>query len=226
MTQNKRNKLLSYLNIILITILLMGCKPKLYSEIFLRDIFDVAETGESLTVPAQMIIPISNVDNCEQDNAKIMSVLEKYTVIKFKNCEELSGQMYDVMNVDIETEVIRVDKDNPKIKGLFAIGVRKGDGLEVFSILSPNVDLAVKEIDDRFIMTNVSLDELAVKVKISNDTRKNQKISVDSAFVDGQPVDLPHTFELKRRDGLEIVPSDVRLRSMVKNKSAPILKIL
>jgi len=203
---------------------LSSCKTELTTEIFLRDVLDVAETGEALSFPSRLKIPISNKDNCEKDRAKILGVLGRYATLKFLNCESLKGEMYDAMNVEVET---RISKEGPEpVKGLFGVSLVEQEGqLVLRARLSENVDRAVRELDDLFMMTSVNLNDLEVRITLKNDTRQTRRVSVDSAFVDGQPVDEGAAFPLKRRDAIELRPSDVRTRAMVQTRRARIASV-
>ncbi|MBQ31440.1 MAG: hypothetical protein CL923_02630 [Deltaproteobacteria bacterium] len=216
--------LFKFLAVLLTVGVLFGCKTELMTEIFLRDILDVAETGESVSFPSRLMIPISNQDNCEKDRAKILGVLGRYATLKFLNCESLKGEMFDAMNVEVET-LITKGSATP-VQGLFGVALVEQDGKLVLQArLSENVDRAVKELDDLYIMTSVNLNELQVRITINNDTRQTRQVSVDSAFVDGQPVDESAMFTLKRRGAIELKPSDVRTRAMVQTRKARIATV-
>ena len=100
---------------------------------------------------------------------------------------------------------------------MFGVAVTQlDDGSFLVDFLkSKNVDMAVSEIDDNYQFQDIELSDIEFHVSLHNDLRNTIKYEVDGSFVDDNPVDSPHIFELPRRGRIEIVPSNVRSQSFV-----------
>ena len=200
-------------------VLVAACKPQVSADIYATDIMEVAETGESIEIPVRMGLPIQNEDECEEDKNKMLPALMKFgTGVKFISCKELEGEMHDLLIVEMIGEVVRTPESGvSEIKGMFGVAVTQlDDGSFLVDFLkSKNVDMAVSEIDDNYQFQDIELSDIELHVSLHNDLRNTIKYEVDGSFVDGNPVDSPHIFELPRRGRIEIVPSNVRSQSFV-----------
>ena len=218
------NRVSNAIFVLLAAATLAACNPEISADIYAGDIIEVAENGKPLMFPVRLSMPIQNVKNCEKDKDKMLPALKKYgTKTTFLSCTKLSGEMHDLMHVEMEAEVIKGTVNGPDLpSGMFGLIIRHdvSGKADIHFIKTPAADNAVKEIDANYPMQSVSLDGMSVKIRFNNDLRTNSTFMVSGSFVDGNPIDEETSFDLKRRDVIEVIPSNVRSRSLIKNGSA------
>jgi hypothetical protein len=211
-------------------LLLSACKPQVSTDIYASDILEVAETGKALDVPVRMGLPIQDEKKCDEDKNKMLPALQRYgTGIKFVSCEDLSGEMHDLLIVEMVGKVIKEPASGVvTIEGMFGMSVSQlEDGsLVVYFIKTENVDKAIAEIDNNYQFQDIEIEDLDLKVRLNNDMRKTIKFEIDGSYVDNNPVDAPTIFEIPHRGIKELVPSNVRSQSIIKTGKAKFVRLI
>ena len=92
--------------------------------------------------------------------------------------------------------------------------------INVRVVKTDNVEKAMSQIGENYPFQDTTLSGFNIRVYLRNDLRTPVRYEVDNSFVDNNPVDEPTVFELDRRGVIEIVPSNVRALSILKNGSA------
>ncbi len=209
---------------------LAACKPTISADIYTRDIVDVAEIGKTLTVPVRMGLPIMEEKKCEEDKNKMLPSLQKYgTEVKFLTCEDLPNEMHDLIVFEMTAQIVRhTPSEVTTVEGMFGLSVSKiPDGSLIVRFLkTENVDNAMSEIDNNYEFQDTRIDDIALTLRLNNDLRKDVKVEIEGSFVDGKPIDPPTIFIVPRRGRKDIVPSNVRSKSIVSTGEAVFLKVL
>ena len=212
------------------SMLLLGCKPQVSVDIYAGDILEVAKTGKSLEIPVRLGLPIQNEKKCEENKDKMLPALQKYGKgVKFLNCKDVKGEMYDLLNVEMTAEIVKAPKSGvAAIKGMFGISVAKLDdgSLMINFLKTDNVDKAIAEIDKNYTFQKIEIKDVDLTVRLNNDLKKTIKYEIDSSFVDNNPVDAPTIFELTRRGMISVVPSNVRSKSIIKTGKAKFSRLI
>ena len=221
---------MKYFITIILFSLVTACKPLVSADIYTRDIIDVAQNGTPLEIPIRMGLPIQNEKKCDDDKNKMLPALQKYGKgVKFISCKDVKNQMYDLLFVEMVGKIVKASATEvTSIDGMFGLSVsQQGDGnLTVHFLKTDNVDEAVKEIDNNYQFQSIELEDIDLTLRLNNDLRKTIQFEIDSSFVNNNPVDAPTIFDLPRRGTKEIVPSNVRSKSIIKSGKAKFARII
>ena len=95
---------------------------------------------------------------------------------------------------------------------------------ELSSIL-PEIDAAIL-LFRKSLNQNIELEDMDLTLRLNNDMRKTVKFEIEGSFVDNNPVDAPTVFELSPRGSREIVPSNVRSKSIIKTGKARFARLM
>lgn len=219
-----------YLALIACAALVTACKPQVSADIYTRDILEVAETGKSLEIPVRMGLPIQNEKKCDENRNKMLPALQKYgNGVKFLNCMDVKGQMYDLLFVEMVGKIVKAPSTGvPVVEGMFGMSVSQLDdgSLIAYFLKTDNVDKAVSEIDKNYQFQNVEIDDIALTLRLNNDLRETVNFEIDSSFVENRPIDAPMILELPHRGVKVIVPSNVRSQSFIKTGKAKFIRLI
>jgi len=198
---------------------IVGCKPEVSTTLYAGDVLEVINGESELSVPIQMKLPIMSADQCEDDKSKMMPPLQRYgNNVRFVQCETVSGEMHDFLVTKMDAHIVQKDlyKEDQSF-GMFGIVVSKdsNDDITIEFVTTKFTEDAVAAIDKQYVMQSVTLDDISLMVTFNNDTRSPVFFEIDGSFVNGQPIDAPTRFKLSRREEIEVIPSNVRSRSIV-----------
>jgi len=201
-----------------------ACNPQISGDFYSGDVVDVLETGKPVVVPVRLGMPIQNEKKCEEHKNKMLPALERNSKkVKFLNCEDVQGKMYDLMNVEMDVEIVKgMDLGDGQISGMFGVRVARDEAnrAEIIFVKTPKAAKAIKEIDAVYQYQTIELKGIEIKIRFNNDLRQAAQFVVGSSYVDGLPIDQEASFELKRRGVIEVVPSNVRSQSLIANGQA------
>lgn len=198
-----------------------ACNPQISGDFYSGDVVDVLETDKPVIVPMRLGMPIQNEKKCEEHKNKMLPALERNSNnVKFLNCEDVQGNMYDLVNVEIDAETVKgMDVGDGQISGMFGARVAKDETnrAEIIFVKTPKAAKAIKEIDALYQFQSIELKGIEIKIRLNNDLRQAAQFVAGSSYVDGRPIDREASFELKRRAFIEVVPSNVRSQSLIAN---------
>ena len=179
------------------------------------------QTGDPLSVPLRINLPIMIASNCEDDKKKMIPPLEQYGKnVRFVQCKTVSGEMYDHLEVEMEATIVQKSKYvDDKSFGMFGIVVSEESvgRITIEFVTTKSVANAVSAIDKSYVMQTVELDDMSLTTVFNNDTRNPVIFEIDGSFVDGKAIDVPTEFTLERRSRIEVIPSNVRSISIIRN---------
>ena len=221
-------------------ILIGGCTPELEADLYIADIYDVYENQVKASIPATLLVPISSVKKCDEDTNKIIPILQKYSdfALEPKGCVKNKGEIFDFLQVDLDMPIYSVNQQGDILNGsenimmlqqggidwhaLGAVVIRKrwndSKTIGVHLVLNNRMDELIAEMDNKYPVQRVSLDDLKLTINILNDTRESVDVSIGGAFIDGEPSARASAYILQRRDDLNVISSDARVASLIKNK--------
>ena len=160
----------------------------------------------------------------------MLPALRKYGKgIKFISCKDSQGEMHDLLVVEMVGEIVKVPASGvASVGGMFGMSVsQQNDGsLTIYFLKNDNVDKAVSEIDKNYQFQNIELEDMDLTLRLNNDMRKTIKFEIEGSFVDNNPVDAPTVFEFSPRGSREIVPSNVRSKSIIKTGKARFARLM
>ena len=162
-----------------------------------------------------------SADECGDDQNKILPPLERYgNNVRFIRCETVSGEMYDYLVSEMDVNIVQKSQfKDDKSFGMFVIIVSEDPdkNLLIELVTTKSVQNAVSAIDQNYVVQTIKLDDIDLNIVVNNDTRNPVIFEIDGSFVDGNPIDVPTRFELSRRLEIEVIPSNVRSKSIILN---------
>ena len=220
-------KIIYCLFLLLILICISSCKLDMNTDIYLRDIKDVAlDNTEGLITSGILKVGVPDCENKEQIS-EVTSLLSDYFLnVSEKSCEAGMGSLItmgidipiinSIKNWSLKTSsttalLTKFSKSDSSIYVVFALNKTKFENL--------NSAVQTKFFD------KLNLDESTVSFSVRNDGRKNEVAVISGSFVDGKPVMFPTNFTLARRNKIDVTPSDVRRNSFSEGGKMPVLQI-
>ena len=213
--------------LLLILICISSCKLDMNTDIYLRDIKDVAlDNTEGLITSGILKVGVPDCENKEQIS-EVTSLLSDYFLnVSEKSCEAGMGSLI-TMGIDIP--IINSIKDwSLKTSSTTALLTKfsKSDSsiYVVFALNKTKFENLNSAVQTKFF-DKLNLDESTVSFSVRNDGRKNEVAVISGSFVDGKPVMFPTNFTLARRNKIDVTPSDVRRNSFSEDGMMPVLEI-
>ena len=213
--------------LLLILICISSCKLDMNTDIYLRDIKDVAlDNAEGLITSGILKVGVPDCKNKEQIS-EVTSLLSDYFLnVSEKSCEAGMGSLI-TMGIDIP--IINSIKDwSLKTSSTTALLTKfsKSDSsiYVVFALNKAKFENLNSAVQTKFF-DKLNLDESIVSFSVRNDGRKNEVAVISGSFVDGKPVMFPTNFTLARRNKIDVIPSDVRRNSFSEGGKMPVLQI-
>ena len=204
-----------------------SCKLDMNTDIYLRDIKDVAlDNTEGLITSGILKVGVPDCNNKEQIS-QVTSLLSDYFLnVSEKSCEAGMGSLI-TMGIDIP--IINSIKDwSLKTSSTTALLTKfsKSDSsiYVVFALNKTKFENLNSAVQTKFF-DKLNLDESTVSFSVRNDGRKNEVAVISGSFVDGKPVMFPTNFTLARRNKIDVTPSDVRRNSFSEGGKMPVLQI-
>ena len=204
-----------------------SCKLDMNTDIYLRDIKDVAlDNAEGLITSGILKVGVPDCNNKEQIS-EVTSLLSDYFLnVSEKSCEAGMGSLI-TMGIDIP--IINSIKDwSLKTSSTTALLTKfsKSDSsiYVVFALNKTKFENLNAAVQTKFF-DKLNLDESTVSFSVRNDSRKNEVAVISGSFVDGKPVMFPTNFTLARRNKIDVTPSDVRRNSFSEDGMMPVLEI-
>ena len=220
-------KIRYFLFLLLILICVSSCKLDMNTDIYLRDIKDVAlDNAEGLITSGILKVGVPDCNNKEQIS-EVTSLLSDYFLnVSEKSCEAGMGSLI-TMGIDIP--IINSIKDwSLKTSSTTALLTKfsKSDSsiYVVFALNKTKFENLNSAVQTKFF-DKLNLDESIVSFSVRNDGRKNEVAVISGSFVDGKPVMFDTNFTLARRNKIDVTPSDVRRNSFSEDGMMPVLEI-
>ena len=220
-------KIRYFLFLLLILICISSCKLDMNTDIYLRDIKDVAlDNAEGLNTSGILKVGVPDCKNKEQIS-QVTSLLSDYFLnVSEKSCEAGMGSLI-TMGIDIP--IINSIKDwSLKTSSTTALLTKfsKSDSsiYVVFALNKAKFENLNSAVQTKFF-DKLNLDESTVSFSVRNDGRRNEVAVISGSFVDGKPVMFPTNFTLARRNKIDVTPSDVRRNSFSEGGKMPVLQI-
>ncbi len=210
-----------------VILLFSACKIDMKTEIYLRDIKDVAlSNADDLFTSGLLRVGVPSCEDREQLD-QISNLLKDYFLnIKVKKC---SGEMQSFVTIGVDIPIVHSETGwIPKTKSVTALVTHKSnDGSSIvvnFALNRQRFNNLNEAVENKFF-DKLSFSESTVSFAVNNDGRKDEEAIISDAFVDGRPVIHSKSFTLARRNKIEVEPSNVRRISFSENGSMPVLEI-
>jgi hypothetical protein len=207
---NKRNLLPALL--IVLAILLAGCKTSMSSELFFRDLNDLPD-GE-LTNKVVFHLPLASADKCEEYRERYDKVFTKsddFKDMEYVQC--VDGDLNDDIEYELDVPLRLTDPSKGTMKGAVELIRYSDEDAEelrfVFIRVNPPSLHNLDELLYEEFYQRLDLSETSPLFRISNDMRSDQVFIVQHVFVQNEPVITATAFTLEPRDSIDVGLSDV-----------------
>ena len=194
-------------------VLLAGCAPEVESTIYLADVMKVAESGETLSVPAVLRVPQSGEDECKEGLNGLIEKLSRLAPTTGKGqciSKDQHGQGTQLAEIETRLQIVPAGADVPE-PNLFVLEVASTDEGRAdltLKMLQP-IETVIKALQAEN-PAQVEFDPSFFLVNLNNDTDDAVEIAVNHVFIDGKPsLASDEPVALDRRDELKIRFSDV-----------------
>ncbi len=194
-------------------VLLAACAPEVESTIYLADVMNAVESGESIAVPAVLRVPQSGEDECKEGLDGLIEKLSALAPTTGKGqciSKDQHGQGTQLAEIETELQIVPASTDVEE-PNLFVLEVSPGDDGRAdltLRMLQP-IDTVIKALQAEN-PAQVEFDPSFFLIKLNNDTSDSVEIAVNHVFVDGKSsLKNEAPVSLYRRGEIEIRFSDV-----------------
>ena len=208
-------------------ILISACKIDMNTDIYLRDIKDVALiNSEGLHTSGLLKVGVPNCKNKEK-LSEVTGLLKDYFLnVSEKTCE---AGMESLLTIGVDIPIINSTQGwTSKTSSTTALVTNKSkDGSSIlvsFELNKTKFANLNSAVQNKFF-DKLSFDESTVSFSVNNDSRQDEVAVISDSFVDGKPIIHSKRFTLARRNKIDVEPSNVRRITFSNNGSMPVLEI-
>ncbi|WP_413207785.1 hypothetical protein [Rhodospirillum sp. A1_3_36] len=190
---------------------LSGCKPETAMTVYLSDI-QAAVAGEVLTSEARLSVPMPNAEKCQEYGPTVTEALTPY-LPNIRNPQCRKTGMDNALDVTFDIAVLKngEDRDSWPIMAVAATESEAGDAYRIALTLNREQVGAAQAAVERKLSgaPRANLEETKVTVSFANDLKDVKTMMVGSVFVGDVGVPFQGEYEVRRREELRVVFSDV-----------------
>jgi hypothetical protein len=207
------------LSMIVITLILTGCKATVETEVSLQDILE----SKTKTISGDLYVEVAACNNYEDSRKPSDSVVKSQQIIpsifadaKYIECFSKKFDSFAHFSIPV---VLDKDKD-----GKFASESHVNIISNSESLLTIGIPQSIKANMERVKNNSFGINsfDLKVNIKINNDTGKEFPFKVVAAYVEGQPY-IFGNLTSKKNGAFVITLSDVSVSSAMENETAIVL---
>lgn len=203
-----------WLLIVCLGLVLAACNFEQTTDIYIQDILEVQDSGETIYNNAVLAIEFSGD---EEDKEEIADLLKQH-LNEVSNIREEERNYSTYLLVDYKLPLALADDTEsayrlPEVRGNMFTFVVIGDILSI----AFNSD-RFKELDAALYKKyyqHLKFEDFTMRVFLHNDLRDPVSVTLYSVYVDNVPVPYSTTITAERRDELEVIFSDVLRDSAV-----------
>ena len=220
-------KIKDWLLILIILTTTSACKIDMNTDIYLRDIKDVAlNNSEGLHTSGVLKVGVPNCKNKEKLSEVTGLLKADFLNVSEKTCE---AGMESLLTIGVDIPIINSTEGwTSKTSSTTALVTNKSkDGSSIlvnFALNKTKFANLNSAIQSKFF-DKLSFDESTVSCSVNNDSWQDEEAIISDAFVDGRPVIHAKSFKLARRNKIDVEPSNVRRISVSENGIMPVLEI-
>ena len=198
--------------------LIAACAPEFEGRLYMQDIVDVAASGETLIVPADLRIPESTEEECNKGLADLALKLGAITPLADDGeCVEVDNSQFSQFTLDLPIATGSDGIDGDYLAELYVVGTGgpNAPGYE----LTLKLNRTLEDVQDAigrgensgFSVSTGDQDQPKFVFTFENDGRDPVTLKPNYVFLDDAPglPDQAHTITLARRESVKIRFSDV-----------------
>ncbi len=219
------NYILKILKTIFITFMLLGlsgCKIDFAGDLYTSDLIKIANEGGTINLPMEVSFQVTS---CDEDltslNNKISTYFIDYKQISCGTGDDFMDYITSKVSVPIYNSLEEFNSDNNSLIGYQATIWEGQTKPDVYIVLNIEKFSNLSDYIENETFQKLSLEESILKVSINNDI-EDLKISVFPSLVDGEPIVFRSSYNLAKRQKLDIESSDISAIHLQKNGWAPL----
>lgn len=200
----KRVSLVLLLGVVLF---LSGCAGEIVSDLYVEDVFEVAEFNEELFTPATVAI--------ESMGTEFMEDVAELLKMAFRDATNFREQNRDYSTyvlADVKLPIVNVTyTDELPDEDLFSLVVFTEHEEGVLFGLGVNRELFDEIADYVYeeFWQALSFSGLTLTIRLNNDSKETVDLTLQNVYVNQVPVLYSDEYQLARRDSLELRLSDI-----------------
>jgi hypothetical protein len=199
--------------LLIMPVLLGGCKADSHFALFTSDIVAVARGGAPVPVSALYRVEISSKSDCEEKKTAIMAVVARYhEVSSAALCVEMGEDSW--LEYSARTELVQLGQPlagNAPL-GVAARQAQTGDVVELYLVFDAARFAALqRDVSDLDLAANIDIGDLTLE--LMHDSATPQDLRGASAWVDGVARVSPQ-LRLTQADSVQLRMSDVLSAAM------------
>lgn len=191
-----------------ISLLLVACNFDISADLYMQDIIDAQELGETLYANATLAVEFSGD---EEDRQQIVAILEE-ELNEVENIREEEKDYSTYLVVDYKIPLIAGEElegiySHPEVQNnIFTFAVTSNILNIVFN--KARFDALDASLYDQFYQ-HLEFENFAMSLYLQNDLRTPVDLTFYSVYANNEPIPYQTTLTLDRRDEIEIKFSDV-----------------
>lgn len=217
----KKNHLLRVVSILLCALLVVCCSGSLLVTIYTSDVMAVARQDGTILYTNATVIASGLQE--EKDIEFLRNNLNSFSndrVVKQDYGEALSF----TIKIPVVNENYQESFDSSKDL-LFLYTHEEGQQVDMYCKYNDELVATISDYLQTEHFQAFDWNELALSIRLENDLQDAVSVLAYSSFVNGEPFPLTATIDLKRRDAIEIVFSDVLRNAIVKGNKQKVASI-
>ena len=183
-----------------------GCKVDSAYELYVGDLEQVSQSGETEMANSTIRMEMSSEKQCNEDKAKVMDIVGRYyEVISEATCvrDRFDNFLEFRSRIPLIAAGSKIPGDSPA-----AISVGSTENAIRVGAQIDNARFTQLETDIKTLNSSASIRLNSFDIELSNDTREGYEVYATTSFVDGVPFQNP-IVTLDRRDRVVFRMSDV-----------------
>ena len=215
----------NFIIIFLSMLALTACKIDFYGELFTSDLIKVSEENSKINLPMEIKFQVTS---CSEDLSDLNQTLGGYfSDYKFLNCkagDDFLDYVTSRVQVPVTKDQESFNKANQSLVGYLAKPTEDKSKIYVYLILNKDLFNNLSSYIENKTFQDLSLRESKFNINLNNDI-DDLTVVVFPSYVDSKPIVWATDFNLKKREKISIMSSNVNASHLQLNTWTPIFYI-
>ena len=204
----------------ILSIFLCGCQLDSEYDVYVGDVIDVAEKGETLEIRSEIKIQVTN---CDENAQKVIDIVAKYFELSSDfRCSRAGFEEY----IGFATKaplVVFGDRLPGRVPTGLAVKAVEGNTYQLMALLDRDRFSALEaEVENMDPTASLKINK--VELNINNDLRTTVELEVLGVWINNEPVSFG-LLTLERRDEANLIMSNVFSAEVQKKGFARVAEI-
>ena len=219
--KNIKNKILILISLFVIT----ACKIDFNGDLYTSDLIKVSKEDTNVSLPMEIKFQVTS---CGEDLNELNQTLSGYfSNYKFLNCKT-SDDFLDYVTSKVQVPVTNkqesFNKSNESLVGYLTKTSEDKSKIYVYFILNRGLFNNLSSYIESKTFQDLSLEESKFNINLNNDIN-DLTVVVYPSYVDSKPVVWTTDYNLKKREKISIMSSNVNAAHLQLNSWTPIFYI-